>query len=174
MPICTSCGHPAHLLNAPQNNYSSSPTFSCTRELHVQNAAVLPSSFRPFSGRFLVGFRWQINGQPTGSLVATLPGLHLAGIRSPISFPFCPFLSFHVTLGRHLAFRGRHGHRELIPTPDEVAICIPKGRHLCQTATICCASLIGQFWLENYKIIPSVGLNGNLPWSGGVLVICHP
>ena len=88
------------------------------------------------------GFRWQTNGQATGSPVVTFPASQSAGFQPPQlppksrPYPILP-------LGRHLAFRGRHGDRELIPTPDEVAICVPKVAICANRDHPLCFALIG-------------------------------
>ena len=68
-------------------------------------------------------------------------------------------------------FQGRHGDRELFWLQICRHLGSPHCRHLHKQRPLLCSFLIG--W-QNYKMPPSVGLNGNLPWSGGVLVICHP
>ena len=78
------------------------------------------------------GFRWKINGQATGSPVATFSASQNAGIFSLLTDHSC-----HATspIGSPFVVQSRHGDRELIPTPDEVAICIPKVAICAKTAT---------------------------------------
>ena len=89
----------------------------------------------PIAGRFLA----QNYGQPTGWSVGPIPASQLAGIRPPknhaITPRFAPLVTSTSPFWSPFVVRGRHGDRDLIPTPDEVAICIPKVAICAKTAT---------------------------------------
>ena len=91
--------------------------------------------------------RCQTVGQPTGYPVGPFPASQLAGIRPPknhaITPRFAPLVTSTSPFWSPFVVRGRHGDKDLIPTPDEVAICIPKSPFVPKPRTTCCAYLIG-------------------------------
>ena len=121
--------HPTHLLSGPLYYSSSSSPFIVQRQPYLPiNAA---TSKTPETELPPTDFWSKITAnRPAGRSVQLRPFNWPKSGHSKARH-FLPILP----LGRHLAFRGRHGDRELIPTPDEVAICIPKVAICAKTAT---------------------------------------
>ena len=149
----TSDSHGSQTLSAPPPEYASSRTYR--RPNPVPNG-------RPTDR--LLGRN--TSGPPFGRIPAThiTPKITLCHPQAQIA------TKPHKSRSR-FAFQGRHCDRVLFWLQIHRHLGSPQGRHLCKQRTLSCTFVIG---CANYKMHPSVGLNGNLPWSGDVLVICHP
>ena len=161
--------HPTHLLSGPQLfifffNSHEQLKHSCPQTLACAAGRLTPLSDLPSANS---------GGKSTARSAAGQSQQFRPSNRPESGSPLIP----KNTLGRPLSqnatkprksrsrfgFQGRHGDRELFWLQKSRHLGSPHCRPLSKWRPPCCAFLIG---CANYKMPPSGGLNGNLPWSG--------